>query len=120
MQQDSGNDAPVDRLIELQVISMRLYETRIASLQRCVAFMVLFHQMGKNVADFWSYVSFGLLGYDMSRTHSIMRIATTASPVSGAEVRARTLELARGRQIHKAMATLRKAVHRRRSLSTIS
>ena len=25
--------------------------------------------------------------YDMSRTHSIMRIATTASPVSGMEVR---------------------------------
>jgi hypothetical protein len=31
-------------------------------------------------------VSLGFLNYDMSRTHSIMRIATTASPVSGAEV----------------------------------
>ena len=31
-------------------------------------------------------VSLGALNYDMSRTHSIMRIATTASPVSGAEV----------------------------------
>jgi hypothetical protein len=32
-------------------------------------------------------VSLGALTYDMSRTHSIMRIATTASPVSGAEVK---------------------------------
>ena len=30
----------------------------------------------------------------MSRTHSIMRIATTASPVSGSEVRFKMLELA--------------------------
>ena len=36
--------------------------------------------------DWWPMVSFGYLKYDMSRTHSIMRIATTASPVSGAEV----------------------------------
>ena len=39
-------------------------------------------------------VSGGLLGYDMSRTHSIMRIATTASPVSGAEVCARSKAIA--------------------------
>ena len=39
--------------------------------------------MAKSVQDFWSKVSFGLLGYDMSRSQSIMRIATTASPVSG-------------------------------------
>lgn len=49
--------------------------------------------MAKAVADFWPRVSYGLLGYDMSRTHSIMRIATTASPVSGMEVREKTLEL---------------------------
>jgi hypothetical protein len=117
-----------------KMLAMRLYESRIASLQRCVAFFVLFHQvlinvydvksflchacghihmcnisegcvviyasfgwnvtqsisctpqMGKRVADFWPAVSFGYLGYSTSRTHSIMRIATTASPVSGAEV----------------------------------
>ena len=38
---------------------------------------IMFHQMGKRVADFWPAVSFGLLGYRMDRTHSIMRIATT-------------------------------------------
>ena len=32
-----------------QTLSMRLYETRIASLERAVAFFVMFHQMGKDV-----------------------------------------------------------------------
>ena len=49
---------------------------------------LMFHQMGARVQNFWRRVSFGYLGYRMDRTHSIMRIATTASPVSGAEVRA--------------------------------
>ncbi len=31
------------------MLSMRLYESRIASLQRAVAFFVMFHQMGKDV-----------------------------------------------------------------------
>jgi len=70
------------RLCNEQMLAMRLYETRFASLQRCMAFFVLFHQMGKHVADFWPAVSFGYLGYETSRTHSIMRIATMASPVS--------------------------------------
>jgi len=75
------------QIVESQALSMQLYESRIASLQRAVAFFVLFHEMGKCVADFWPAVSFGLLGYGIDRTHSIMRIATTASPVSGSDVR---------------------------------
>ena len=66
---------------------MELYESRIASLQRFVAMTVMFHQIGYRVQSFFSKVSFGMLGYRMDRTHSIMRIATTASPVSGADVR---------------------------------
>eukprot|EP00957_Ditylum_brightwellii_P203244 15333864-Ditylum_brightwellii.AAC.1 len=56
----------------------------------------MFHQMGMRVQSFFPRISFGLLGYRMDRTHSIMRIATTASPVSGSEVRERmqVLELA--------------------------
>ena len=54
----------------------------------------MFHAMAKSVQDFWPKVSFGLLGYDMSRSQSIMRIATTASPVSGSDVRHKMLELA--------------------------
>lgn len=70
-----------------QHFSMELYESRIASLQRFVALCVMFHQMGKRVQDFFPKYSFGIFGYKMNRTHSIMRIATTASPVSGDAVR---------------------------------
>ena len=69
--------------------SFSLYESRIASLQRFVSMTVMFHQMGSRVEKFFEHISFGLLGYRMDRTHSIMRIATTASPVSGADVRQR-------------------------------
>lgn len=47
-----------------------------------------------------------------SRTHSIMRIATTASPVSGAEVRDRTKEIAIERRLKNAgIAIARAARH---------
>eukprot|EP00966_Prymnesium_polylepis_P157292 3635277-Prymnesium_polylepis.1 len=82
------------QLMERQQLIQSLYETRIASLHRFISFLVMFHAMGKRVRDFWPNVSCGLLGYDMSRSHSIMRIATTASPVSGMEVREKTIELA--------------------------
>lgn len=52
----------------------QLYEGRFASMHRLVAFYVLFHHMAKQVQDFWSFVSFGLLGYDMSRTQASPRL----------------------------------------------
>ena len=70
-----------------------LYESRFASLQRFIGFAVALHAMGKAVQDFWPRVSLGLLRYDMSRSQSMMRIASTASPVSGMEVRERTQQL---------------------------
>jgi len=70
-----------------QHLAMELYESRIASMQRFVSMTVMFHQIGMRVQCFFPKISFGLLGYRMDRTHSIMRIATTASPVSGADVR---------------------------------
>lgn len=76
-------------LVRNQHLSQELYESRIASLQRFVSMTVLFHQMGKRVENFFSRISFGFWGYRFDRTHSIMRIATTASPVSGADVRQR-------------------------------
>merc|ERR1711965_1199701 len=79
--------------MEKQGQMQEIYEGRIASLERFVAFLVMFHAMAKSVQDFWPRVSFGLLGYDMSRSQSIMRIATTASPVSGSDVRHKMLEL---------------------------
>jgi hypothetical protein len=80
-------------LARSQHFSQELYETRIASLQRFVSMTVMFHQMGKRVQEFFAFISFGMLGYRMDRTHSIMRIATTASPVSGADVRERMRHL---------------------------
>ena len=84
----------VDDLMTAQELLQTLYENRSASLQRFVGFLVMFHAMGRKVADFWSIISFGARKYDMSRTHSIMRIATTASPVSGSDVRDITLAIA--------------------------
>ena len=81
-------------LMEKQSQLQELYEGRIASMQRLVGFLVLFHEMGRRVQDFWPMVSFGIFGYDMSRSHSIMRIATTASPISGSDVRHKMIELA--------------------------
>jgi hypothetical protein len=82
----SGND--MDFMVaRSQEFAMQLYESRIASLQRFVSMVVMFHQMGKRVQTFFQRYSFGILGYRMDRTHSIMRIATTASPVSGADVK---------------------------------
>ena len=45
------------------------------------------------VQDFWPRASLGLLRYDMSRTHSIMRVATTACPTGGSEVREQMIAL---------------------------
>ena len=72
-----------------QHMAQELYETRIASMQRFVSMTVMFHRMGRRVEQFFATISFGLWSYRMDRTHSIMRIATTASPVSGADVRHR-------------------------------
>ena len=63
----------------------------------------MFHQMGMRVQSFFPNISFGLLGYRMDRTHSIMRIATTASPVSGADVRDSMVELHLRFKIQKAV-----------------
>ena len=91
-------------------IAMVMQETRFDSLQRCVSFFVLFHEMAKRVADFWRHVSFGLLAYDIHRTHSIMRVATTACPVSGMEVRDRQKILLFKRQWNTVVKRLKEAV----------
>ena len=86
-----------------QHLAMELYESRVASVQRFVAMTVMFHQMGTRVQSFFPKISFGYWGYRMDRTHSIMRIATTASPVSGADVRDRMVELHLRFKIQKAV-----------------
>mmetsp|Transcript_1216 Transcript_1216/g.2696 ORF Transcript_1216/g.2696 Transcript_1216/m.2696 type:complete len:191 (+) Transcript_1216:4593-5165(+) len=83
-----------------QDFAQELYESRIASMQRFVSMTVMFHEMGRRVENFFSRLTFGLLGYRYDRTHSIMRIATTASPVSGADVRERMRVLQMLKKIH--------------------
>mmetsp|Transcript_8660 Transcript_8660/g.12257 ORF Transcript_8660/g.12257 Transcript_8660/m.12257 type:complete len:310 (+) Transcript_8660:70-999(+) len=102
-------------LAKSQTFAMELYESRIASLQRFVAMTVLFHQMGKRVQEFFPRISFGYLGYRMDRTHSIMRIATTASPVSGADVRERMEHLQIKKNILSSVAMVKRAWKRHKN-----
>jgi hypothetical protein len=72
-----------------QHLCMELYEGRIASLERFVAMAVMFHELGTRVQEFFPSISLGYLGYRTDRTHSMLRVATTASPVSGTHLRER-------------------------------
>lgn len=78
-----------------QELLQNLHESRYAQLQRFVAFCVMFHAMGARVRNFWPAISFGFLGYDMARSQSQLRVASTASPISGCNVRDQMRELAR-------------------------
>lgn len=55
-------------------------ENRFLSAERYVAFLVLFHQMAETVA------SFAPLRWDTSRSQSCLRVATTAAPISAADL----------------------------------
>ena len=69
-------------VMALEMPLKELYEGRFASLERCVAMHVMFHAMARRVrATCWP-----LPPWDMSRSQSILRVASTAAPVSGAEV----------------------------------
>ena len=85
---------------------MKLYESRIASLERCVAFFVMSHALGRTVADWWPFWTLGVFRYRIDRTHSIMRIATTASPVSGADIRERMKQLALVKQCRNTLSKI--------------
>ena len=89
--------------IKSQKLAEELYESRIASLQRFVSMTVMFHQMGDRVERFFSKHTFGMMGYRKDRTHSIMRIATTASPISGADVRDRKREIYLTKKIYTSL-----------------
>ena len=53
---------------------------RYASLERYLAFLVVFHAMAARVA------AFPPLRFDVSRSQSQLRVATTAAPISAAEL----------------------------------
>jgi len=62
-----------------------LFEGRFLSFERYISFLVLFHAMALKVSS----TSWPLPPWDISRSQSILRVASTAAPVSGAEVAAR-------------------------------
>jgi len=93
-------------LIKTQSFAMNLYESRIASMQRFVAMTVMFHEMAKTVEKFFERISFGFLSYQIDRTHSIMRVATTASPVGGHEVSKKMEDMLAQKQIRHSIATI--------------
>jgi hypothetical protein len=51
------------------------YENRYASLERYLSFLVLFHAMAERVANFYP------LKFDIWRSQSQLRVATTAAPI---------------------------------------
>ncbi len=69
-------------------------------MERLVGFLVVFHRMAKRVQDFWPRVTFGIFGYDMSRSQSIMRVATTACPVAGSDVRDKARHYHHNNSVH--------------------
>lgn len=60
-----------------QVIVQQFYECRIASLERYIGFCVMFHAMAESSRFPWFHVS-----WDIARSQSNLRVATTASPIS--------------------------------------
>lgn len=57
-----------------------LLESRFLSLERLIAFFIMFHAMAARVAGAWP------LAFDISRSQSGLRIATTASPITASDI----------------------------------
>ena len=72
-------------VLDAEATMKDLFEGRLLSFERYISFLVLFHAMALRV----STSSWPLPPWDISRSQSILRVASTAAPVSGAEVAAR-------------------------------
>lgn len=64
----------------LQGLLQQFYENRVASLERYIAFCVLFHALAISVNKPWL-----CLPWDVARSQSNLRVATTASPIPSKE-----------------------------------
>jgi hypothetical protein len=65
-------DSTTREIQDLQVIVQQFYECRIASLERYVAYCVMFHAMAKHSSSPWL-----LFPWDIARSQSNLRVATT-------------------------------------------
>ena len=72
----------VGQLTRRQTLLQTLYETRVASLQRLVSFMVVLHAMGKRVEDFWRVASLGIFAYDCWSAMANLCTSQPATPPS--------------------------------------
>ena len=76
----NGLDKPVLELLESQAALEEFLENRFLSAERYLGFLVLFHAMAATVA------AFPPLRFDTSRSQSCLRVATTAAPISAADL----------------------------------
>ena len=70
-------DGAAQAVQDFQQIVQQFYECRIASLERYTAFCVMFHAMAAHCNHPW-----GCVPWDMARSQSNLRVATTASPIA--------------------------------------
>lgn len=76
---DNASACSVDALLRQHAVVEALFEGRAASLERLVAFYVLFHAMAQRVSTAFTWCG---LGYDMWRSQSGTRVQTTPAPVT--------------------------------------
>ncbi|GIL76244.1 hypothetical protein Vretifemale_5725 [Volvox reticuliferus] len=70
----------LEDVLHKQTVMEQLLESRYLSLERLLAFMVMFHAMARRTADWWP------LTFDIARSQSGLRVATTAAPVTASEL----------------------------------
>ena len=73
-------DTLVSSVVDNQMVVQHFYETRIAALERYISFCVMFHAMAKTSSTPWLCG-----GWDIARSQSNLRVATTACPNESAE-----------------------------------
>ena len=73
-------DTLVSSVVDNQMVVQHFYETRIAALERYISFCVMFHTMAKTSSTPWLCG-----GWDIARSQSNLRVATTACPNESAE-----------------------------------
>lgn len=73
-----------------------LLESRFLSLERLISFFVLFHALAARVAGAWP------LNFDVSRSQSGLRIATTAAPITASDIERTLAEMQAERVIRGA------------------
>lgn len=70
-------DGAAQSVQDFQQVVQQFYECRVASLERYTAFCVMFHAMAAYSSKPWLRKE-----WDMARSQSNLRVATTASPIA--------------------------------------